>query len=101
MEGFFATLKVERVYRRSYRTRDEATVDLFPYLEGFYNPRRRHSTLGGLSPAEFERQWAARGYCGFGGFLRSNGLENRASSDFPGRGQGPGTPGIHRFGKCS
>lgn len=58
MESFFSTLKVERVYRRSYRTRDEARADLFQYIEGFYNPWRRHSTLGGLSPAEFERQWA-------------------------------------------
>ena len=56
MEAFFSTLKVERVYRRSYRTRDEAKADLFQYLEGFYNPRRRHSTLGGLSPMEFEKQ---------------------------------------------
>lgn len=60
MESFFSTLKVERVYRRSYRTRDEARADLFQYIEGFYNPRRRHSTLGGLSPAEFERRWAEK-----------------------------------------
>ncbi len=55
MESFFSTLKVERVYRKTYRTRDEAKADLFEYIEGFYNPRRRHSTLGGVSPAEFER----------------------------------------------
>ena len=54
VESFFSTLKVERVYRRKYRTRDEA--DLFDYIEGFYNPRRRHSTLGGLSPMAFEQQ---------------------------------------------
>jgi putative transposase len=58
MEAFFSTLKVERVCRRSYRTRDEARADLFQYIEGFYNPRRRHSTLGGISPMEFERQAA-------------------------------------------
>jgi putative transposase len=56
MESFFSTLKVERVYRRNYRTRDEAKADLFQYMEGFYNPRRRHSTLGGLSPMEFEKR---------------------------------------------
>ena len=56
MESFFSTLKVERVYRRQYRTREEAKTDLFQYIEGFYNPRRRHSTLGGLSPMKFEKQ---------------------------------------------
>ena len=56
MESFFSTLKQERVYRRCYHTRDEAKADLFDYIEGFYNPRRRHSTLGGVSPMEFERQ---------------------------------------------
>ena len=46
MESFFSTLKVERVYRKTDRTRDEAEADLFEYIEGFYNPRGRHSTLG-------------------------------------------------------
>ena len=59
MESFFSTLKTERVYRvPRYRTRDDARADLFDYIERFYNPRRRHSTLGQLSPAEFERQFA-------------------------------------------
>ena len=57
MESFFSTLKVERVYRRGiYRTRNEAKADVFDYIERFYNPRRRHSTLGYLSPMEFEKQ---------------------------------------------
>ena len=56
MESFFASLKRERVHRRVYHTRDEAKADLFDYIEGFYNPRRRHSTLGGISPKEFEEK---------------------------------------------
>lgn len=54
MESFFSTLKLERVNRRRYATRDEARADLFDYIERFYNPRRKHSTLGNVSPAEFE-----------------------------------------------
>ena len=54
MESFFSSLKVERVNRRQYRTRDEARADVFDYIELFYNPRRRHSTLQYLSPAAFE-----------------------------------------------
>src|SRR5262249_23245435 len=54
MESFFSSLKVERVNRRQYRTRDEARADVFDYIERFYNPRRRHSTLQYLSPVEFE-----------------------------------------------
>jgi putative transposase len=54
MESFFATLKTERVHRRQYQTRTEARTDIFAYIEGFYNRRRRHSALGYLSPDEFE-----------------------------------------------
>ena len=54
MESFFSSLKIERVHRKVYRTRDEARADLFDYVERFYNPRRRHSTLGYLSPADYE-----------------------------------------------
>ncbi len=57
-ETFFATLKKELVYRRSWPTRQELRSEVFEYIEGFYNPRRRHSTLGMLSPAEFEEQHA-------------------------------------------
>ena len=56
MESFFSTLKTERTDRKDYRTRDEAKGDVFDYIERFYNPRRRHSTLGYLSPMEFEKQ---------------------------------------------
>lgn len=49
-------LKTERTAHKTYRTRDQAKADVFDYIELFYNPRRRHSTLGYLSPMEFERQ---------------------------------------------
>ena len=54
MESFFSSLKTERCARKVYRTRDEARADVFDYIERFYNPRRRHSTLGYLSLAEVE-----------------------------------------------
>lgn len=63
MEAFFSTLKQERCYRRHYRTRDEARADVFDYIERFYNPRRRHSTLGQVSPDQFEKSRATLGEC--------------------------------------
>jgi putative transposase len=54
MESFFSSLKTERTARKTYRTRDQARADVFDYVERFYNPRRRHSTIGYLSPVEFE-----------------------------------------------
>jgi putative transposase len=56
MESFFSSLKTERTARKMYRTRDEARADVFDYIERFYNPKRRHSTIGYMSPMEFERQ---------------------------------------------
>ncbi len=55
-ESFFATLKEELVYRRAWPTRHELEMEVFSYIEGFYNPRRRHSRLGNLSPADYEHQ---------------------------------------------
>lgn len=55
MESFFSTMKTERTARRTYVTRDEARADVFDYIERFYNPRRRHSTLGQVSPDQFEK----------------------------------------------
>ncbi len=55
MESFFSSLKTERIARKVYRTRDEAKADVFDYIERFYNPKRRHSTIGYMSPMEFER----------------------------------------------
>ncbi len=54
MESFFSSLKIERTSRKAYRSRDEAKADVFDYIERFYNPRRRHSTNGYLSPMEYE-----------------------------------------------
>lgn len=53
-ESFFSTLKRELVYRESYRTREEAKQSIFEYIELFYNRKRRHSTLGYVSPFQFE-----------------------------------------------
>ena len=58
MESFFSSLKTERITRKTYRSRDEARADVFDYVERFYNPRRRHSTLGYLSPVAFEERGA-------------------------------------------
>ena len=56
MESFFSSLKTERTARKIYRTREDAKADVFDYIECFYNPKRRHSTIGYMSPMEFERQ---------------------------------------------
>jgi putative transposase len=56
MESFFSSLKTERISRKTYRSRDEAKADVFDYIECFYNPKRRHSTIGYLSPVAFEMQ---------------------------------------------
>lgn len=56
MESFFSSLKTERTAAKLYHTRAQAKADVFDYIECFYNPRRRHSTLGYLSPVEFEKQ---------------------------------------------
>ena len=54
MESFFSTLKTERTARKVYQTRDQARADVFDYIERFYNLRRRHSTLGYVSPIAYE-----------------------------------------------
>jgi putative transposase len=55
MESFFSSLKAARTARKVYRTREQARSDVFDYIERFYNPTRRHSTLGYFSPVEFEQ----------------------------------------------
>src|SRR5271169_871564 len=54
MESFFSSPKTERTARKLYRTRDDAKADVFDYIERFYNAKRRHSTIGYMSPMEFE-----------------------------------------------
>ncbi len=53
-EAFHASLKKELIHRRPWRTRAEARTAIFEYIEGWFNPRRRHSTLGYLSPEQYE-----------------------------------------------
>ena len=55
-ESVISAIKCELVNRRSFRSREEARMACFDYIEAFYNPRRRHSALGYLAPAEFERR---------------------------------------------
>ena len=54
MESFWSSLKNEWVHHQKYQTRSQARTDIFSYIEGFYNTVRLHSTLGYLSPSEFE-----------------------------------------------
>jgi len=58
MESFFGSLKTEWI-ETGYATEENARTEVFKYIEMFYNPTRRHSALGYLSPAEYERQYAA------------------------------------------
>jgi putative transposase len=63
VESFFSTLKREWIESKGYRTRAEARADIFYFIETWYNRKRRHSTLGYVSPAEFERRAAKAGLC--------------------------------------
>lgn len=56
VSSFFSSLKTERTACKNYRTRDDAKADVFDYIERFYNTIRRHSTIGYVSPVEFERR---------------------------------------------
>ena len=58
-ESFFATLECELLDRRKFATQAEARMAVFEFIEGFYNPRRRHSSLGYLSPINYERRMEA------------------------------------------
>ena len=58
IESFFKSLKAELVWRRNWQTRRGVEVALIEYINGFCNPRRRHSALGWKSPVAFERELA-------------------------------------------
>ncbi len=58
METFFKTIKAELIWRHPWHTRRAAELAIFEYINGFYNPRRRHSALGWKSPLAFERRAA-------------------------------------------
>jgi len=56
-ESFFSTLKIELAYRTGWLTRDEARLEVHEYIEVFYNRKRRHSSIGYLTPVEHERRY--------------------------------------------
>ena len=56
-ESFFATLETELLWRETFRSQAEARMAIFEFIEGFYNPRRRHSSNGQLSPVTYERRF--------------------------------------------
>jgi hypothetical protein len=86
MESFFSSFKTERTTRRIYRTRDDAKADVFDYIERFYNPKRQHSTIGYLSPMQFERQaglaYPAQARNGPGKFFRMSRQPGAAHTAF-------------------
>jgi len=55
MESFFKTLKVERLHQRRYESRTQAKLDIVDWVEGFYNRKRLHSSIGYLTPIDHER----------------------------------------------
>ena len=72
-EAFFATLETELLRRHTFATRQAARLALFEFIEAFYNSHRRHSALGYLSPAEFERHW----------WQRQDTVQNAVSTEMP------------------
>ena len=58
-ESFFATLECELIERKRFPNQAEAKMAVFDFIEGWYNPRRRHSALDYQSPIYFERRWEA------------------------------------------
>jgi putative transposase len=58
VETFFKSIKAELIWRNRWDTRRQAEGAIFQYINGFYNPRRRHSSLRGKSPLAFERKAA-------------------------------------------
>jgi len=56
VESFYHTLKVEQIYTRDYLEREEATTDIFEYIEIFYNRQRKHSSIKYNTPVDFENK---------------------------------------------
>jgi len=84
-ESFFASLECELLDRRSFKTKTEARMAVFTWLEGWYNPRRRHSALGYRSPVRFELDHA-------------QGVATKQSSDEHGLSTAPLASGLLRAG---
>jgi putative transposase len=82
-ESFFATLECELLDRQRFATPEDARRELFHFIEGFYNTRRRHSALGYLSPARFERQHAVDAAGGVDAKNASTTSLENAPSAFP------------------
>jgi putative transposase len=59
MESFFGTMQLELLDKRTWQTRDELANAIFEWIEGWYNPRRRHTSIDGLSPVDYERREVA------------------------------------------
>ena len=59
-DSFFATLECEVIIRRTFKSQSGARMATFQWLEGWYNPHRRHPTLGYLSPINYERRMLAK-----------------------------------------
>jgi putative transposase len=59
MESFFGTLQMELLDRKSWATRADLARAIFEWIEGWYNPHRRHTSIGDLSPVEYERSTTA------------------------------------------
>ena len=73
-ESFFASLECELIDRRVWKSFAQARMEIFTWIEGWYNPRRRHSGLGQKSPVNFEREQAEKAARGGGG--EQHGLPN-------------------------
>ncbi|KJQ16942.1 transposase [Enterobacter hormaechei] len=59
-ESFFQLLKLERIKKKSYGTREEASSEIFDYIEMLYNSKRRHGSSDQMSPTEYENQYYQR-----------------------------------------
>jgi putative transposase len=57
-KSFFASLEIELLKQRRFESKSQARTALFAYIEGWYNPRRRHTSIGYLSPEKFEEKYA-------------------------------------------